>query len=294
MKSVVVTASDRNYFFLLQGLIGSMGKYYPEMPIIVIDCLSYYPGSKYLSVKQKAWLKRYPNVTVRRDKDTGSQERFYRQSTWRARLPELFPGFETYIWLDADVWLQTPDALENYILGARDFDVATIADCDRNTVLTKFGAGSWRYKMLLQFYGEKEARRLADLPILFNGNFSARADSKFWATYKQSLVKAIASSRTGKMKFGFDLLAFCHACYMNKLNVGLLPFRSGYVVGCKLPRIDANGNLVEAYPPYDVIDVLHIAGNYKWKKYMLQTTYGKEKVERDLIWPETFDPTNVI
>ena len=36
----------------------------------------------------------------------------------RSRIPELFPGHEVYLWIDADAWVQRSEAVEAYVEGA--------------------------------------------------------------------------------------------------------------------------------------------------------------------------------
>jgi hypothetical protein len=114
MKSIIVTGCDARYFPLVEGLVRSLRQWQQlvGLPVGLLDF-----G---LEDPQRQWLVGQ-GVDVR---PGGWDFDFARRDAWEAMKPwfkaylcrphlrKHFPGFDVYCWLDADTWVQRPEAVE--------------------------------------------------------------------------------------------------------------------------------------------------------------------------------------
>ncbi len=52
--------------------------------------------------------------------------------TVRPFLPRYFSSYDIIIWLDADIWVQTPSYLRQYVIGAERYGFTITAEIDRS------------------------------------------------------------------------------------------------------------------------------------------------------------------
>ncbi len=136
--------------------------------------------------------------------------------TCRPWLREIFPGYELYMWIDADIRFCDPNGFEFYlrhangeqrsVVACREIDSTygflLVPDIARNYFQT-------RYVRLHRTYGQAVADELHYL-IPFNaGIFSMHRDSPIWTSYQRNLERA--------MQGGFD-----HFAEQDALNVAIL------------------------------------------------------------------------
>jgi hypothetical protein len=109
-KVAIVSASDDHYFHLLDGLIASLeDARLPEnfdlcafdvgMTIEQIRNLE----SRKVKILAPPWNFGFPNQNT--------TPRWFRAMTNRPCLPACFPGYQTYVWIDADAWVQQSDGI---------------------------------------------------------------------------------------------------------------------------------------------------------------------------------------
>ena len=119
MKSVaIVTMSDSNFFELLMELINSITSFKESqnIAICVLDAGLKNDELKLLNnkvdiVKKANWDIKVPNYKV-----IGKE--WLKSQVSRAFLPNYFPGFKKYLWIDADAWVNSWEAVQLYIKGS--------------------------------------------------------------------------------------------------------------------------------------------------------------------------------
>ena len=184
-------------------------------------------------------------------------------------LDQLFPGFETLLWLDADTWVQDYTAV-NLMIGA--------ANQNGALAIVPGGGRYWERQVDLRFLfggigGLAQLRsfnfkngRHAGLPLtvlrdlgtraLLNaGVFALRADSPHWAALRRWQATVF---RNGGKPFTSDQIAMGLSVYQDGLPVELLPATCNYIrpwrVDLSVPAI------VEFYYPYAKVGIVHLAG----------------------------------
>ena len=117
-KKIIVSSSDSKYFHLLKELYLSLKKngLLDEFDFGVLDTgvreddLSYLRDNKVI-IQKAIW-----NVDVPKYKILGRDH--LKTQVARAFLPEYFPNYDIYIWLDADMWLNDLKTFKLYEEGA--------------------------------------------------------------------------------------------------------------------------------------------------------------------------------
>ena len=101
-----------------------------------------------------------------RDKTPG----YFKAMTSRPYLPRHFPGYDLYMWIDSDAWVQDASVLETYLRSAAAGQLAVVPEIDRGyTMYYKRPKPYWRHlshRMYRWGYGWKIADRLGRNPIL--------------------------------------------------------------------------------------------------------------------------------
>src|SRR5579863_150981 len=118
MRTLIVTAADDNFFPLLHDLLSSLHQWRerPFTDLAVFDL-----G---LSLDNKNRVARFARYIVepRWDLPVADTHRArfpsHRALTVRPFLPDYFPGYDVYMWMDADTWVQERFAIERYIAAA--------------------------------------------------------------------------------------------------------------------------------------------------------------------------------
>ena len=239
MKSkAIVTLADKNYFELLLEVIASIKK--AEWDIEV---------AKY-KVAGKEWLK---------------------SQVSRAFIPNYFPEFEKYLWIDCDAWINSWDTVELYFEACKNGKLGITQTIGAGyKVLTKvswvFGKlaliKSQNYKHAKKSgFSETTARKLAFAPHLNIGVFSLEKKSECWKLWQTLLDKALSAGGI----FGSEGLAINIAVYDKNADVEFLPLSCNWIASNVLPKFDEeNQTFVEPYLPHKKIGIMHLAAGI-WK-----------------------------
>ena len=104
-KNVIVSLADSTYFDLLNELIDSIKKFEKSSSIAIcildaglkkdqIEKLS----SRVDEIKSAEWDIEVPSIKIR-------GKEWLKSQVSRAFLPNYFPNYEKYLWIDCDAWL---------------------------------------------------------------------------------------------------------------------------------------------------------------------------------------------
>ena len=115
MKSkAIVTLADSNYFELLLELIASIkrNKESENVSICVLDAGLNEKQIEILKTKTDIIKKAKWDINVPSYKVMGKE--WLKSQVSRAFLPDYFPEFEKYLWIDCDAWVNSWDSVELY------------------------------------------------------------------------------------------------------------------------------------------------------------------------------------
>jgi hypothetical protein len=180
-------------------------------------------------------------------------------------LPDYFPGYETYVWIDSDAWLCDWAAMELLLRGSASKGFAAVPD-DWETDRIK-GALTLRHRWLPPIFktpgfkhGHRAGLSTAELRALFRrkefngGVYAVRGDAPHWASFQANMRRLL--SKRGRI-FGSNQLALTMAVVLDRLPVAVLPYRVNYT---GWPMADpATGRLVMPHLPHEPVGIMHLA-----------------------------------
>jgi len=267
MKSkAIVTLADSNYYELLLELVSSIKNYKESenVSICVLDAgltseQSKIIKNKVFSVKKAEW-----DIKVPRHKVAGKE--WLKSQVSRAFLPNYFPEFQKYLWIDCDAWVNSWDAIELYFKACENGKLGITQSIGPGyRVLSKvkwvFGKlaliKSQNYKHAKKSgFSEKTARKIAFAPHINIGVFSLENKSKCWKLWQEILTKALSEGGV----FGSEGLAMNIAVYDKNVDVEFLPLTCNWIASNVLPKYDEKGkSFVEPYLPHNKIGIMHLA-----------------------------------
>ncbi|WP_347059039.1 hypothetical protein ABC795_01460 [Blastococcus sp. HT6-30] len=256
-QTILVTGADSNYFSLMSDAINSF-RSFPESQQLALGVLDY--G---LTEQERLWVEGQGGLLVRPDQlmplPDGTDERKAVTYTSRLYLPEYFPGYRRYIWLDADAWLQTWDAIDELVSGADASGFAAVHESDPGY---RFDAelSAWNAKHYLTGYGLVGGARLAVQRRRLNaGVFCALGDAPQWASWRTAMETAV--SRTGRVT-PHDQFAMNKIVFLDRVPVGVLEPRNNWVSSRGIPRWNTERSVFcTPNRALETISIVHLAGH---------------------------------
>ena len=235
-KTVIVSLSDEKYFELLLELIDSINNFNQskEIDICILDAGMNDEQintlrQKVKQIKKAEWDIDVPGYKVR-------NKEWLKSQVSRAFLPKYFPGYENYIWIDSDAWVNDWHAIDLLIKGCKMKELAitqTIAPGYRDVGKVNWIFGNiasvktQNFKHAIRSGFEKDiARKIAFAPHLNIGVFSMRKSSNGWNIWQKNLRKALSKGRV----FGSEGLAINVSVYVDDLETEFLPPSCNWII----------------------------------------------------------------
>ena len=265
-KNVIVSLADANYFPLLEELINSIKRFKDSesVAICILDAgLTEQQKEKLANkvdeIKTAKWDIEVPNFKVK-------GKEWLKSQVSRAFLPRYFPGYEKYLWIDADAWVNSWYPIELFLKGCENQKLSISSSADRSygRVLRAewfFGGfakiKSQNYKHAKSSgFSEKVARKVALQPHLNIGVFALEGKAPHWEVWQKNLKKALSS---GKI-WGSEQIAMNITIYFDELDVEILPAYCNWTLIEALKFDKKRDTLVEPYLPNHEIGIVHFAG----------------------------------
>lgn len=203
----------------------------------------------------------------------------------RPFINQIFDGYDTYIWLDGDTWVQDWDAIDLLIRGAEKSKLAICPQADRAygkaMRLKWLGPLPWKarsfyYSNGKKAFGGKVARTLFPYSALNVGVFSMAGDAPHWARWQELILKAL---KKGKV-FTAEQLTMGMMVYMDGYSAEFLPAYCNWLCDTQPVFDEERGIFTEPYLPHHPIGVMHLSGYDKMRldrsvKVVTKTTDDK-------------------
>jgi hypothetical protein len=265
MKVILITGCDSGYFELAKSLVRSLRRF-PSLAQLPIGFLDF--G---LDDTQRGWLDG-ENVQVKPggwDMDFPGREVWEATRPWfkiylcRPHLRSHFPGYDVYCWLDADTWVQQPEALEHYVNAAARGGLAASPEVDRSyyKFSSNFEAWETQARIAEHCLGAELGKRLRLTPNFNAGVFAIRHDSPHWDAWRHYLHVALArvDPQEDVARLA-EQVALNAAIYLHESPVHRLPSTYNWLACLALPCWDVDrAQFVEPAPPYAPISILHLS-----------------------------------
>jgi hypothetical protein len=255
---LIASGADQRYFPLLQDTVRSVRARRPDAAVGVLDL-----G---LDRQQREWLLSQVEHLVQPEWDLDFPRRGKTPQTFKAQvarpfLRRHFPGYETYLWIDADAWLQDGRVIDLYISAAGRDKLAIAPEIDRaykrHYKRPKPFGWTLVWKNYRQAFGWRAAERLGRNPMLNCGVFALHRDAPHWDAWARTLARVLQRTQF----FFAEQMALNYVIFAEHLPVNLLPAYCNWMPGDAAPAFDAErGLFVEPHAPHQVIGVMHLAG----------------------------------
>lgn len=272
-KLVFVSASDSNYYPMLLEWIHSIRRFEKGRAanICIIDA-----GLKDQQIKRlneldcKTHTPDWP-CDIPKSKIRGRN--YLKGCVCRPFINTYFPGYEMYIWMDPDTWIQKWDAIEMFVKGANQNAITLTSQTDRaylkqirikwlGTIPLKIRG--FYFSNAKAAYGSKIAKKLYDYNVLLAGMFALRGDAPHWRAWQDLMIEKLQKNK-GKI-FTSDQLTLGKLCYLKNYKTVILPAYMHWLCNTKALWDENKKMFVEPYLPNEEIGILHLSG---WDKMRL-------------------------
>jgi hypothetical protein len=258
-RRAIVTGGDAAYYPLIYELLTSIRRF-----IVVLDCglqpdqIVSLRRAFAAEVRTAQWHYALPPGRTRgRD--------HLKALIARPFLPDYAPRADLIAWVDADAWVQDFAALDMMFEAAGRGHLAIVSQNSRYSARTislrwlGFGLAEVRsilYKNARKAgVRERDARIMADRGTLNCGVFALARTAPHWEAWRKRQAQVIKKARL----FSSDQFTLGMTIYVDGLPVTLMPETCNYTP--PLWRCSDDGcELVEYYPPYNRLGVVHLAG----------------------------------
>ena len=265
-ENTIVSLADSKYFDLLNELIESIKSFEQskDVDICILDAGLKDEQIQILSkkvnqIKKAKWDIEVPDSKIKKREWLKSQ-------VSRAFIPNYFPNYKKYLWIDADAWVNSWFVIDLYFKGSDNNKLAISTSADRSygrVLRADWIIGSYA-KIKSQNYkhakssgfSEKVARTVALKPHLNIGVFCLNEKAPHWEVWQKNLKIALNS---GKI-FGSEQIAMNVTVYVNNLDVEILPAYCNWTLVDKMKFDIKNNTFVEPYLPNHKIGIIHLAG----------------------------------
>ena len=257
MRTVIVTASIEAYFPFLDCLLASLGQW-ESRPCTDIACfdVGLFSDSR-AAVARRVTHLIDPGWDLDVDRDLREQQPALRAITVRPFLPRYLPGYDIYVWIDADAWVQERLAIARLIEGAAQGALAAVAHA-HDAYRTSREVLDGRTRRMEAGFGREAVVRGHWDAYLNAGVFALHRDAPHWGPWAMAFSRALAA--TGG-KLCSDQEPLNHAVWSEHLPVHLLPAVCNWLCHLALPRRDSgSGKFFEPTAPGRAIGIVHLTG----------------------------------
>lgn len=232
-KLAICTGSDTNLFYLAKGLILSLRR---VLPLYDADIFFFDLGC---TPQELAWLEARTHriITPKDDFSVAGLPDFAPHKlglTIRPFLPQYAPGYDIYMWIDADAWIQDPAIIYHYVKGAETDAGAVTLELDvayRWYRTHPLPYHNYKIKAWADAYGPEVAKKFCALPLANAGVYAINAKPVLWDGWARNFSQLVQ----GRMVNLCDQLALQKTLVeQNRLHA--LPSRANWMCHYALPE----------------------------------------------------------
>lgn len=270
-KIAFVSSSDHNYFPMLLEWVHSIRAFNQskDMDICILNAGLKPEQIEQLKaegciVKNAQWPCDLPAAKIK-------GKEYLKSCVCRPFIPDYFPEYGTYFWMDADTWVQKWDAVEMFLAGAAKNKIALTSQADRaypRQIRMKFlgriprKIRGFYLSNATESFGFNTAKKLLPYTVLLAGAFALNKDAPHWKRWQELMFQAL---KKGKV-FTAEQLSLGILCYLEGYEAEVLPAYTHWLCEYKPLWDEAKNMFVEPSLPHEEIGILHISG---WDKMRL-------------------------
>ena len=278
MKVLIAVASNEKYAPMLRGLLRSVADAgaFSKADLGVFDL-----G---LSQETLSWLAQYkpavrtPGWDLPVNPQLQASSDHFRALTVRPFLPDYFPGYDVYLWLDTDTWVQNKLALDWFVGAAAQGSMGLVPYIDRSYPYRE-DIHIWRHERIKVYFGEEAAQGIYRNAYFNAGIFSLPANAPHWAAWKKYFKQGLEATQGLRL---CDQSALNYAIWKDGLAVYPLPAKCNWACHVAMPVFDAKSEkFCDPLIPYEPLFIIHMGGDSK-KARVNSTTKDGKTIDRSL------------
>ncbi len=264
-RTALISSADSRYYPMLREWIASVRRF-PQsaaMDICILDVgLSAGQVEALRPLVTHIVPARWP-VALSSRRIKGRE--YYKACINRPFLRDYFPDYDLYVWMDADTWVQSWEAVDLFIRGAQRGALAVAPQTDRGyprTVRVKW-LGRWPWKVRSFYFtnarlafGFSTARALLNRHVLQAGVFALRGDAPHWERWQSLILKALEKGQV----FTAEQLTMGMMIHLDGYAAEILPAWCHWLCEFKPLWDEKRAVFVEPFLPHKDIGILHLAG----------------------------------
>jgi len=189
-----------------------------------------------------------------------TNEAYLRVLTVRPHLRDHLPGYDVFLWIDADVHVQHAVAIDWFVDAVRDSGMALVPQVHhsyRHSEQTM----NWRAQRMFRYFGAASAQRTLWETYYNAGVFALSADAPHWDAWKARFATGIAATQGDLV---CDQSALNEAIHADKLIVAPLPAICNWLCHLSPPlRHRVTGRFFEPGPAGREIALVHMSSGTK-------------------------------
>jgi lipopolysaccharide biosynthesis glycosyltransferase len=188
----------------------------------------------------------------------------------RTALRDYFPGYQVYLWFDADAWAQTDEFFDAFTEGAIAKGAAIVREngtgMKRDLIYNR-----WWYGHMIMSHGLLGGIKTAFPPAINTGIVALSHNAPHWGLWIEAYKKMMIARERNNL----DQHSFNAALMLNNLPAALLPARCNWICTLSPPVWNsATRQFCEPNKNAPPLSVLHLAGPAKRRVYQLYSTTG--------------------
>ncbi|MCI5059978.1 MAG: glycosyltransferase [Alphaproteobacteria bacterium] len=265
MTTTFVSSSDHNYFPMLLEWVYSIRRFEQskEMDICILN--AGLKPEQVLKLEEQGCLVKKADWPCELPAHKIRGKEYLKSCVCRPYIPDYFPGYETYFWMDADTWVQKWNAVEMFLAGAQKGAITLTAQSDRaypRQIRLKWlgympvKLRGFYFSNAKQAFGFKKAKELYPYHVLLAGAFALRGDAPHWKRWQELMLQAL---ERGKV-FTAEQLSLGVLCYLEGYKREVLPAYTHWLCEFKPLWNEDKKLFVEPSLPHAELGVLHISG----------------------------------
>lgn len=259
MKRIIICAADENFSDLLLDLLHSLQQW--DKPLAdAIGVLDVGLSTQTLeTIKPIVTHIVSPEWDLAVHPELMAAKAYIRANTARPFLPRYFPGYDSYLWLDADTWVQERFAIDQLFDAAAQGAMGIVPQ-ENDCYDQRDSSIAWRRNRLRDYFGEEGDTVYGTKPYFNSGAFSLRWDAPhwdLWATY-------FAAGLKRSPKLCSDQTALNFTIWKEDLPFQALPALCNWTCHLALPTIKVTtGKLCVPRDPFPEIGLIHLTAHTK-------------------------------
>lgn len=208
--------------------------------------------------------------------ETKAERPYLRAMTARPFLRRYFPGYGTYLWMDADTWVQDESAVELLFAAAANSSIALVPEVHPSYRQPQSSI-DWRIERLNSCYCRDFGRTLHANTYFNSGVFAMQGCAPHWGLWAASMAEGVKNCA---YKYISDQTALNYVIWSNRLNVHPLPAVYNWCCHLSMPglaRVAGKFVFCEPHLPHRNIGIVQMTSKTKDAQILINVGRKQQK-----------------